>query len=47
VLGLNGVPGTPHFDDQVERYATGQLRDVYFHPEDLERHVEREYRPGR
>jgi acyl-homoserine-lactone acylase len=45
--GLNNVPGSPHFDDQAERYATGELRDVYFYAEDLEGHVEREYRPGR
>jgi acyl-homoserine-lactone acylase len=45
--GLNSVPGSPHFDDQAERYATGELRDVYFYPEDLEGHVEREYQPGR
>ena len=45
--GLNSVPGSPHFDDQFVRYATGDLRDVYFHPEDLLGHVEREYRPGR
>jgi acyl-homoserine-lactone acylase len=45
--GLNSVPGSPHFDDQAARYATGELRDVYFYPEDLQGHVEREYRPGR
>jgi acyl-homoserine-lactone acylase len=30
-----------------ERHASGDLRDVYFYPEDLEGHVEREYRLGR
>jgi len=45
--GLNNVPGSPHFADQAERYAAGELRDVYFYPEDLEGHIEREYRPGR
>jgi acyl-homoserine-lactone acylase len=45
--GLNSVPGTRHFDDQIERYATGDLREVYFYPQDLEGHIEREYRPGR
>jgi acyl-homoserine-lactone acylase len=44
--GLNSVPGTPHFDDQIGRYATGDLRSVYFYAEDLEGHIEREYRPG-
>lgn len=45
--GLNGVPGSKHFNDQAERYATGNLRDVYFYRSQLERHIEREYKPGR
>jgi acyl-homoserine-lactone acylase len=45
--GLNSDPSSPHFNDQAERYATGGLRDVYFYPEDLEGHIQREYRPGR
>ncbi len=44
--GLNSVPGSPHFNDQAERYATGNLRDVYFYPDQLEGHIEREYHPG-
>ena len=44
--GLNSDPASPHFNDQAERYATGDLRDVYFYPNQLEGHVEREYRPG-
>jgi acyl-homoserine-lactone acylase len=44
--GLNSVPGSPHFNDQAERYATGALRPVYFHADELQGHVEREYRPG-
>ncbi|GMV07787.1 MAG: 7-beta-(4-carbaxybutanamido)cephalosporanic acid acylase [Gemmatimonadota bacterium] len=44
--GLNNVPGTPHFNDQAQRYATGDLREVYFYPDQLEGHVERTYRPG-
>jgi len=28
------------------RYSTGDLRSVYFYPEDLEGHVERRYNPG-
>ena len=44
--GLNSDPSSPHFNDQAERYATGDLRDVYFYPEDLEGHIQREYRPG-
>jgi acyl-homoserine-lactone acylase len=44
--GLNSDPASPHFNDQAERYASGDLREVYFYPEDLEGHIEREYRPG-
>jgi acyl-homoserine-lactone acylase len=44
--GLNSDPGSPHFNDQAERYATGDLRDVYYYRDDLEGHIEREYRPG-
>lgn len=44
--GASGHPDSPHFDDQVERYASGDLRPVYFYPEQLSGHVERRYRPG-
>ncbi|MEJ2203378.1 MAG: penicillin acylase family protein [Gemmatimonadota bacterium] len=44
--GLSSDPANPHFDDQAERYATGDLRSVYFYPDQLEGHTEREYHPG-
>ncbi|MEO7177692.1 MAG: penicillin acylase family protein [Allosphingosinicella sp.] len=44
--GENGHPGSPHFNDQARRYATGNLREVYFYPEQLKGHAERVYRPG-
>ncbi len=44
--GLNSVPGSPHFNDQAERYATGDLREVYFYPNQLKGHTERVYKPG-
>jgi len=44
--GLNSVPGSKHFNDQADRYATGQLRDVYFYRSQLEGHIERQYKPG-
>jgi acyl-homoserine-lactone acylase len=44
--GESGHPGTPHFDDEAERYATGNLRDVYFYPAQLSGHTERTYHPG-
>ena len=45
--GESGEPKSPHFNDQAERYATGNLRPVYFYPDELRGHVERTYRPGR
>ncbi|MFL6862115.1 MAG: penicillin acylase family protein, partial [Allosphingosinicella sp.] len=45
--GESGHPESPHFNDQAERYATGNLRPVYFWPDELRSHVERTYRPGR
>ena len=44
--GLNDQPSSPHFDDQVERYSTGNLRDVRFYREDVEANAEQEYKPG-
>jgi len=44
--GESGHPESRHFKDQAERYAAGDLRPVYFYPEDLKGHVERVYRPG-
>lgn len=44
--GQNGSPGSKHFNDQAQRYADGNLRDVYFYPEQLDGHTERTYHPG-
>jgi acyl-homoserine-lactone acylase len=44
--GESGHPGSPHFNDEAGRYATGGLRDVYFYREQLKGHTEREYHPG-
>ncbi len=44
--GQSGTPGSPHFADQIARYAAGNLRRVYFEPADLVGHTERRYRPG-
>jgi acyl-homoserine-lactone acylase len=44
--GESGHPDSPHFNDQAQRYASGDLREVYFWPEQLAGHVERTYRPG-
>jgi acyl-homoserine-lactone acylase len=44
--GQSGDPASPHFNDQAERYSTGNLREVYFYRSQLEGHTEREYHPG-
>ena len=44
--GESGHPGSPHFNDEAERYSTGDLREVYFYREQLKGHTEREYHPG-
>jgi acyl-homoserine-lactone acylase len=44
--GLNSDPSSPHFNDQALRYTTGDLREVYFYPHQLEGRITREYRPG-
>ncbi|MBI5771042.1 MAG: penicillin acylase family protein [Verrucomicrobia bacterium] len=44
--GNSNDPASPHFNDQAERYARGQFKDVWFYRSDIERHAERRYRPG-
>ena len=44
--GESGHPESPHFQDQAQRYASGNLREVYFYPEQLKGHTERVYHPG-
>jgi len=45
--GESGDPKSKHFGDQATRYATGDLREVYFYKEDVNAHKEREYHPGK
>jgi len=33
--GESGSPASPHFADQTARYLSGNLRDVWFYPEDI------------
>lgn len=44
--GQSGDPTSPHFDDQAERFAAGDLRPVYFYRPDVEAAAEETYRPG-
>ncbi|MDB6089866.1 MAG: penicillin acylase [Gammaproteobacteria bacterium] len=44
--GESGDPASRHFLDQAQRYAGGNLRQIYFYPAELEGHIETTYRPG-
>jgi len=44
--GQASRPDSPHFTDQAPLYCEGQFKDVWFYPEDVAKHVERQYRPG-
>ena len=44
--GESGHPESPHFNDEAQRYASGNLREVYFYPDQLNGHTERVYHPG-
>lgn len=44
--GQSGDTASIHFDDQIEAYSTGTLRDVLFYRPDVEKHAERTYNPG-
>jgi acyl-homoserine lactone acylase PvdQ len=44
--GESGDPKSPHFNDQAKRYATGNLRQVYYYPSQLKGHTEKVYHPG-
>ena len=44
--GESGDPKSPHFNDQATRYAAGNLRPVYFYPDELKGNTEKKYRPG-
>ncbi len=44
--GQNGNPDSPHFDDQSQRYADVQFKDVAYYREDVEKRAELVYHPG-
>ncbi len=44
--GESGHPDSRHFNDEAERYTTGNLREVYFRADQLKGHTERVYHPG-
>ncbi len=45
--GQSGDPASPHFNDQGELYANGELRDVNFYKEDVLKNAEETYSPGK
>ena len=44
--GESGHSDSPHFNDQAERYASGDFREVYFYRPQLNGHTEKTYHPG-
>ena len=44
--GESGDPASRHFADQAQLYAAGNLREVYFYPDQLVGHIERSYHAG-
>jgi acyl-homoserine-lactone acylase len=44
--GQSGDPDSPHFDDQAQRYADMQFKDVPYYKEDVLKRAKETYRPG-
>jgi acyl-homoserine lactone acylase PvdQ len=44
--GQSGDPESPHFDDQAQRYADREFKDVAYYREDVERRAKSTYHPG-
>jgi acyl-homoserine-lactone acylase len=44
--GQSPRPDSPHFDDQAEMFARGEMKPVAFAPDEVERQAIRRYRPG-
>ena len=44
--GESADPSSPHYTDQAQLYATGQLKDAFFYKEDVLKHMEVRYHPG-
>jgi acyl-homoserine lactone acylase PvdQ len=44
--GQSGDPDSPHFDDQAQRYADVEFKDVAYYREDVEARAQRTYHPG-
>ena len=44
--GQSGDPSSPHFDDQAQRYADVQFKDVPFYRSEVEKRGVTKYHPG-
>jgi acyl-homoserine lactone acylase PvdQ len=44
--GQSGDPNSPHFNDQIQRYADVQFKDVAFYKEEVLKRAKRTYTPG-
>lgn len=45
--GQSGNPASPHFDDQAQRYADVQFKDVAYYREDVLKRAKSTYHPGK
>ena len=45
-FGQSADPASPHFFDQAPLYARGEMKDAWFHADEVERAARRSYRPG-
>lgn len=45
VFGQSADPGSPHYLDQANLYATGRFKPAWFEPKDVKKHLERTYHP--
>ncbi|WP_422861949.1 acylase [Flagellimonas sp. W118] len=44
--GQSGDPDSPHFDDQIQRYANVEWKDAAYYKEDVLKRAVRTYQPG-
>ncbi|WP_190809992.1 acylase [Flagellimonas sp. S3867] len=44
--GQSGDPNSPHFDDQIQKYADVQWKDAAFYKEDVLKRAVKMYKPG-
>jgi len=45
--GQSGNLDSPHFDDQAQRYADGNFKDVAYYKEDVLKRAKKTYHPGK